>query len=158
MQHLQKTQGYLLQAKSFSLFALGALQLIPAPLYLCGCIVSHLPYILPRYVYRKSFVCHSYENTRGVGVFFPFWNSALVTHHSPLLLLQIRAPHPRPRRERKPGLLVADKFAARGYEQLSPPYLQFKLQSRQQQRRIYQVCCRRRQPRRRAGGAPMTRR
>ena len=23
----------------------------------------------------KSFACHSYENCRGVGVFFPFWNS-----------------------------------------------------------------------------------
>jgi len=27
---------------------------------------------LPRLI---SFVCHSYENTGGVGVFFPFWNS-----------------------------------------------------------------------------------
>ena len=23
-----------------------------------------------------SFICHTYENTGGVGVFFPFWNSA----------------------------------------------------------------------------------
>src|SRR6266581_5293162 len=29
--------------------------------------------ILPR---LNSFVCHSYENCRGVGVFFPFWNGA----------------------------------------------------------------------------------
>ena len=35
----------------------------------------HLPYLLPSSVSRKSFVCHSYENTRGVGVFFPLWNS-----------------------------------------------------------------------------------
>jgi len=27
----------------------------------------------------KSFVCHSYENCRGGGAFFPFWNSPLVT-------------------------------------------------------------------------------
>jgi hypothetical protein len=32
---------------------------------------------LPIYVAFKSFVCHSYENCRGVRVFFPFWNSAL---------------------------------------------------------------------------------
>jgi hypothetical protein len=36
----------------------------------------HSPYTLPSSVSRKSFACHSYENTRGVGVFFPFWNSS----------------------------------------------------------------------------------
>jgi hypothetical protein len=36
---------------------------------------SHSPYPLPSSVSYKSFNCHSYENTRGVGVFFPFWNS-----------------------------------------------------------------------------------
>jgi hypothetical protein len=30
---------------------------------------------LPFYVCYKSFICRSYENCRGVGVFFPFWNS-----------------------------------------------------------------------------------
>jgi hypothetical protein len=29
-----------------------------------------------------SFVSHSYENTRGVGVFFPFWNSPILTRGS----------------------------------------------------------------------------
>jgi hypothetical protein len=33
----------------------------------------HSPYTLPSSVARKSFACHSYENTGGVGVFFPFW-------------------------------------------------------------------------------------
>ncbi len=34
-----------------------------------------------------SFICHSYENTGGVGAFFPFWNSSpilLLTNHCPL--------------------------------------------------------------------------
>jgi hypothetical protein len=42
---------------------------------------------LPSSVYRKSFACHSYENCRGVGVLFPFWNSPSVdprTRHSPV--------------------------------------------------------------------------
>ncbi len=34
----------------------------------------HSPYTLPSSVSCKSCVCHSYANTRGVGVFFPFWN------------------------------------------------------------------------------------
>jgi hypothetical protein len=34
--------------------------------------IFHLPYTLPSSVCCKSFVCHSYENCRGVGVFFPF--------------------------------------------------------------------------------------
>src|SRR5258708_3354032 len=38
--------------------------------------ISHLPYTLPSSVSHKSFVCRSYENTRGVGVFFAFWNSS----------------------------------------------------------------------------------
>jgi hypothetical protein len=37
----------------------------------------HSPYTLPSSVSHKSFACHSYENTGGVGVFFPFWNSSL---------------------------------------------------------------------------------
>jgi hypothetical protein len=36
---------------------------------------SHLPYTLPSSVSRKSFTCRSYENTGGVGVFFPFWDT-----------------------------------------------------------------------------------
>jgi hypothetical protein len=34
----------------------------------------HSPYTLPSSVSRKSFACHSCENTRSVGVFFPFRN------------------------------------------------------------------------------------
>ncbi len=34
----------------------------------------HVPYILPSSVYANSFVCHSYENCRGVYAFFPIWN------------------------------------------------------------------------------------
>ncbi len=37
--------------------------------------ISHLPYLLPSSVSRKIFVCHSCENCRGVGVFFPFWKT-----------------------------------------------------------------------------------
>jgi hypothetical protein len=36
---------------------------------------SILPYTLPSSVSCKSFVSHSYENCRGGGLFFPFWNS-----------------------------------------------------------------------------------
>jgi|SRR5689334_3427140 hypothetical protein len=51
----------------------------------------HQTGILPR---LKPFVSHSYENCRGVYLFFftqseakgPFWNSPLATRHSPLLL------------------------------------------------------------------------
>ena len=42
---------------------------------------SHSPYTLPSSVSSKSFTCHSYENCRGVGAFFPFWNSR---NHPPL--------------------------------------------------------------------------
>ena len=35
----------------------------------------HLPYTLPSSVSCISFICHSCENCRGVGGFFPFWNS-----------------------------------------------------------------------------------
>src|SRR5438477_2916258 len=38
--------------------------------------VSHLPYTLPSSVSCKPFVCHSYENCRGVHQQFPFWNEA----------------------------------------------------------------------------------
>src|SRR2546425_1110494 len=34
---------------------------------------SRVPYTLPSSVCPKSFVCHSYENCRGVGVFLPLW-------------------------------------------------------------------------------------
>ena len=36
---------------------------------------SHSPYTLPSSVSRKPCICHSYENSPGVGVFFPFWKS-----------------------------------------------------------------------------------
>src|SRR5690242_6589384 len=44
---------------------------------------SILPYVLPSYVCSKSFVCHSYENCRGVPQFFPFWNRASDQDASP---------------------------------------------------------------------------
>src|SRR5260370_19471630 len=42
-------------------------------------LVSHLPYLLPSSVSRNSFVCHSYENCRGVYQQFPFWNSPITS-------------------------------------------------------------------------------
>src|SRR6266852_6757299 len=45
---------------------------------------SYSPYTLPSSVSRKSFACHSYENTRGVYPKFPIRNSLLTTRHSPL--------------------------------------------------------------------------
>jgi len=36
---------------------------------------SHSPYTLPSSVSRKSCICHSCENTGGVGVFFPIWKT-----------------------------------------------------------------------------------
>src|SRR6267378_6282420 len=38
--------------------------------------VSHLPYLLPSSVSRKSCICHSRENTGDVGVFFLLWNDS----------------------------------------------------------------------------------
>src|SRR5882724_10547713 len=63
-----------------------------------GIPAFHLPYTLPSSVSRNPFICHSYENTGGVGVFFPFRNSSylhsrvqreiyfffLATRHPPL--------------------------------------------------------------------------
>src|SRR5216683_1554034 len=42
-------------------------------LRLCGCPALHSPYTLPSSVSRNSFVCHSYENCRGVYQQFPIW-------------------------------------------------------------------------------------
>src|SRR5258708_30437932 len=83
---LKKNTGYLLQAKSFSLsFSRCSLQLLSVPPSLCGCrSASHLPYPLPSSVSCNSFVCSSYENTGGVGVFFPFRHSSLAPRHSSL--------------------------------------------------------------------------
>jgi hypothetical protein len=39
--------------------------------------ICHSLRTLPFDVGLKSFVCHSYEKCRGVGVFFPFWNAPL---------------------------------------------------------------------------------
>ncbi len=39
-------------------------------------ITSKVPYIFPSSVCSKSFVCHSYENCRGVYAFFPIWNGS----------------------------------------------------------------------------------
>src|SRR5258708_2180609 len=55
MQHLQKTGGR-----------------GPLPIY-SNSSISHSAYTLPSSVCSNSFRCHSYENCRGVGVFFPFW-------------------------------------------------------------------------------------
>jgi len=56
----------------------------------------HSPYTLPSSVASNSFACHSYENTGGVGVSFPFWNRAS----------EVDARHacPVPARERTQGL------------------------------------------------------
>jgi hypothetical protein len=35
---------------------------------------SKVPYTLPSSVSSNSFICHSYENCRGVYPFFPFWH------------------------------------------------------------------------------------
>jgi hypothetical protein len=45
---------------------------------------SHSPYTLPSSVSRKPCICHSYENTRGVGVFLPFSSSSIASQHTPL--------------------------------------------------------------------------
>src|SRR5712664_731889 len=83
---LTKNTEYLLQAKSLSLsFSRCSLQLLSVPPSLCGCrSASHLPYPLPSSVSCNSFVCSSYENTGGVGVFFPFRHSSLAPWHSSL--------------------------------------------------------------------------
>jgi len=49
-------------------------------------LTSSFPYTLPSSVSRNSFVCRSYENTRGVGGILPTLNSALsfFTIHCPL--------------------------------------------------------------------------
>ena len=52
----------------------------------------HSPYTLPSSVARKSFACYSYENCRGVGVFFPFRNSPFATTHPPLS--PVESAHP----------------------------------------------------------------
>jgi hypothetical protein len=40
---------------------------------------SSLPYLLPSSPSRKSFICHSSKNCRGVPEFFQFWNRPDVT-------------------------------------------------------------------------------
>src|SRR5258707_6621969 len=40
-------------------------------------LTSCFPYLLPSSVSCNSFVCHSYENCRGVYQQFPFWNSPI---------------------------------------------------------------------------------
>src|SRR5260370_23706018 len=70
-----------------------------------GIPAFHLPYTLPSSVSRKSCICNSYENCRGVGVSFLFWHHSytvipsqqardpllfflpLFTRHSPLSFL-----------------------------------------------------------------------
>src|SRR5882672_10927486 len=52
-------------------------------------LTSSFPYTLPSSVSRKSFVCHSYENTRGVGGYSSHFgtqrsHSSLSTAHYPL--------------------------------------------------------------------------
>src|SRR5713101_4424682 len=48
---------------------------------------SKIPYTLPSSVSSNSFICHSYENCRGVYPFFPFWHcqSQVTNHESPFL-------------------------------------------------------------------------
>src|SRR6266446_2627994 len=80
MQHLQKTRGaHPSRQKSFFLRTARVRALQRAKVSTCFPSIFHLPYTLPSSVSRNPFVCHSYENTRGVGVFFPFWNVLFVT-------------------------------------------------------------------------------
>src|SRR5580693_8329708 len=67
---------------------------------------SHSPYTLPSSVCRKSFACHSYENTGGsIGISsqksssitkspFPFWNSPVrpPTKNSFFLFMHLQEP------------------------------------------------------------------
>jgi hypothetical protein len=46
------------------------------------------PYTLPSSVSRNSFICHSYENCRGVYQQFPFWNPSQGMEVVPLLDLR----------------------------------------------------------------------
>src|SRR5260370_41503548 len=71
MQHLQKTGGHTLQAKSSppcsTLPTFGGSDLRTfqrASVSTCLWPASHLPYALPSSVSRNPFVCHSYENCR----------------------------------------------------------------------------------------------
>src|SRR5882724_7517016 len=67
--------GHLLPAKTFS-----SLRSVPErPIF-------HLPYTLPSSVSCNFFVCHSYENCRGVYQQFPFRNSSLGDQSSRELL------------------------------------------------------------------------
>src|SRR5260370_4738714 len=106
MQHLQETGGGL------AIMVKRALQTSHPPSCppsvsprLWGCCIFHSPYTLPSSVSRKSFACHSYENTGGVGISYLFWNHSytvipsqqardllffflpLFTRHSPLSFL-----------------------------------------------------------------------
>src|SRR6266702_1744947 len=59
---------------------------------LCVIPPNHWPFLFMRLrtlsfsVACKPFVCHSYENNRGVAQLFPFWNAALATHLFPMYL------------------------------------------------------------------------
>src|SRR5216684_7049603 len=95
MQHLQETGGGL------AIMVKQALQTSHPPSCphsvsprLCGCCIFHSPYTLPSSVSCKSFACHSYENTGGVGVFFPFWNSPLSMSAPIIMSPWVRPPRP----------------------------------------------------------------
>src|SRR5712664_3680223 len=76
MQHLQKTRGTSFKPRAFLFLFPGALFNSSRCLRACRS-ASHLPYTLPSSVSCISFVCSSYENTGGVGVFLPFRHSSL---------------------------------------------------------------------------------
>jgi len=62
--------------------------------------IFHPPYTLPSSVSRNPFVCRSYENTGGVGVFFPNWNRSHGPKPARLSVLSsilLPALHPRKR-------------------------------------------------------------
>ncbi len=48
----------------------------------CKSLVFCVLRTLPSSVSRKSCICHSYENNRGVYQQFPFWNSAPIARYS----------------------------------------------------------------------------
>src|SRR5260370_3012134 len=90
MQHLQKTGGHTLQAKSSSpcstLPTFGGSDLRTfqrVSVSTCLWPASHLPYALPSSVSRNPFVCHSYENCRVTSFkpkvsLFPRWALSLL--------------------------------------------------------------------------------
>ncbi len=68
-------------------------------------MASHWSYHHTGTLFRLiSFICHSYENTGGVGVFFPFWNSSAERSQQGLACSEISTFNRRSRLRRDCGL------------------------------------------------------